>query len=212
MDGVLPTYGFNNSPRTWVNDMGWEINVTEGYIVITGASIISCAGDSYELDLPFGPVPEYITSTDLDVIVVGSAEIPEGDYCEIEVEYGPYRAEAAAMAAEGAHPIPSGRDLEGQTILIAGRASKDDVVVDFALMSGESSTMTLKIREGDGTPTTYDAVAGVGAQKATVGKTYDRFFDGIDFSTYEAEAEAINAGLMQILIDETRAYRGTTIY
>ncbi len=212
MDGLLPSYGFNNSPRTWVNDLGWQINVTEGYIVITGASIVSCDGEAFDLDLPFGPVPEYLNATDLDVIVVGSAEIPEGDYCELDVQYGPYRAEEAAMASEGAHPVPTGRDLEGQTIFIAGRASKDDVVVDFALISGESSEMRLKLREGDGTPTTYEAIAGGGAPKATVGKTYDRFFDGIDFSTYEAEAEAINAGLMEILVDETRAYRGTTIY
>jgi len=212
IDGVLPIYGYNNSPRTWVNDEGWEINVTEGYIVITGASIVSCDGEAFELELPFGPVPEYINSTDLDVIVVGSAEIPEGDYCELEVEYGPYSATTAAMATEGAHPIPTGRDLEGQTIFIAGRASKDDVVVDFALMSGEASKMTLKLRDGGGTPTTFEAVAGVGAQKATVGKTYDRFFEGIDFTTYDVEADVINAGLMQILLDETRAYRGTTIY
>ncbi|MCA9635315.1 MAG: hypothetical protein KC420_04705, partial [Myxococcales bacterium] len=69
-----------------------------------------------------------------------------------------------------------------------------------------------KLRDGDGTPDEYDIVADSGAHKTTAAKTYDRFFDGIDFSTYEANAAQINAGLMDILVAETKTYHGTTIY
>jgi len=212
VDGPYPEFGFDEKPRTWVNDQGWEINMTEGYIVMTAASLIGCDGVEYPIDLDFGPVPEYINSTDLDVTIAGGVEIEEGDYCDVSVEFGPYRAETAMAAPNGAHEIPTGRDLEGVTIFLAGRAIKDDVSVDFALISGESSSTTMKIREGDGTPATFDVESGVGSFKVTIGKTYDRFFDGIDFATYDAEQETINGGLMPILIDETRGYRGTTIY
>ncbi len=211
-DGSFPEYGFDNLPRTWINDAGWEINLTEGYIVITGAKLIACDGTEYPISTPFGPLPEYINSTDFDVTVVGSVTIPEGDYCELSVDYGPYRAEAVGMATEEAHVVASGRDLEGITIFLAGRAIKDDMVVDFALQSGESRTSVFELRVADGTPEVFEVMNEGGALKATIGKTYDRFFDGIDFATYDANSESINAGLMTILVEESQAYRGTTIY
>ncbi|HFE43889.1 MAG TPA: hypothetical protein ENJ18_00130 [Nannocystis exedens] len=211
-DGKFPEYGFDNKPRTWTNDAGWEVNLTESYIVITGASLVACDGTEYPLSTPFGPLPEYLNWTDFDVTVLGSTEIPEGDYCDLRVDYGPYRAEAAAMANEDPHVVPSGRDLEGITIFLAGRAIKDDMTVDFALISGESNSSVFELREGDGMPAPFTVVDEGGGLKATIGKTYDRFFDGIDFATYEADSESINAGLMTILVEETRAYRGTTIY
>ncbi len=211
-EGVFPEYGFDNLPRTWTNDTGWEINLTEGYIVITGARLIACDGTEYPISTPFGPLPEYVNWTDFDVTVLGGAEIPEGDYCELSVDYGPYQAEKAALAAEQAHVIPSGRDLEGLTIFLAGRATKDDMVVDFALQSGESRSSSFELRAGDGTPAIFEVMDEGGALKATIGKTYDRFFEGIDFTTYDTNADAINAGLMTILIEESQAYRGTTIF
>lgn len=212
MDGTYPDYGFNDSKRTWVNDAGWEINVFEGYIVLTGAEMIGCDGASYPVELPKGPFPEYINFLDLDVKNIGALQVPEGDYCEFRVTYGPYDPSVAAAAPEGAHPLPTQRDLSGTTISLAGTAVKDGTPVDFHLTTGASQTVTLKLREGDGTPAEYEIIDGVGTFKVTVGKTYDRFFDGIDFTDYAAQAQAINDGLMQVLVDETRAYRGTSIY
>ncbi|MEZ4382006.1 MAG: hypothetical protein R3A79_11715 [Nannocystaceae bacterium] len=210
MDGTFPDYGFADSKRTWVNDLGWQINVFEGYIVITAAELISCDGARYPVEMPKGPFPEYLNSLDLDVKNLGALQVPEDTYCEVAVTYGPYDPSVAAAAPEGAHPLPTQSDLNGISIVLAGSAVKDDQVVDFTLISGASQSLTAKLREADGSPTEYEIVDGVGSFKVTIGKTYDRFFDGIDFATYDPQATSDT--LMQILVDETRVYRGTTIF
>ena len=69
--GEIPDYGLPESKRTFVNDLGWEINVSDGYFVITGATLIACDGAQHEIHMPRGPLPEWVNAADRDVTIIG---------------------------------------------------------------------------------------------------------------------------------------------
>ncbi|MEZ4454451.1 MAG: hypothetical protein R3B09_33675 [Nannocystaceae bacterium] len=208
--GEIPTYGAPTAARTWVNDMGWEVNLTEGYIVVRGLRLVECDDTKHEVPFAYGPFPDYLNAQDLDVVPMGGVDTPVGTYCSVIVNYGPYRFADTQGTPKGPYPLPTDRDLEGTTIFLAGIARLGDQTVPFEFRSSEDRIVELEIREADGVPTEYRVEAGVGALKVTLGKTYDPFFNGIDFSAFDPMM--INAGLMDHLVMQSRAYRGTTIY
>lgn len=208
--GQIPPYGEALGKRTWVNDMGWEINLTEGYVVTTGVRLVDCDGVKREIDLAYGPLPEYLLTEDLDVVNMGGGEVPIGEYCSVIVDYGPYHEADAADAPKGKFPLQTDRALEGVTIFLAGIARLGDVTVPFELVNSDARIVDLELREANGVPTPYNVEAGVGALKVTLGKTYDPFFAGVDFNT--VDQAALSAELMERLIAQSRAYHGTTIY
>lgn len=208
--GEIPAYGVATAARTWTNDMGWEVNLTEGYVVITGLRLVECDETKHDVPFAYGPLPEYLNNEDRDVTNMGGVDVPVGDYCSVIVEYGPYHVADTVDAPKGAFPLPTGRDLEGVTIFLAGIARLGDVTVPFEFRSSDARIVELELREANGVAATYPVDAGVGALKVTLGKTYDPFFAGIDFSAFDAAA--VSAGLMDQLIAQSRAYHGTTIY
>jgi hypothetical protein len=209
VDGAYPEFGVNGGPRSWVNDQGWSVDILDGYFVITGVSLVECDGTTRSADMVFGPAPEHISFTDRDVLNVASITTPEGDYCRLLVQYGPYRkadADAVATPIE----IPTAVDLEGVSVLLSGVARKGDVQVGFLLTSSGTRAVEVDLQKAGAGALPYTIAADGGDPRVTVGKAYDAFFHGVDFATLDEEA--LSGQLLTSLASVTAGYHGTDIY
>jgi len=207
--GAYPDYGVNGGPRSWVNDQGWSIDILDGYFVITGVSLVECDGATRNADMVFGPAPEHISFTDRDVLNVASIDTPEGDYCRLLVQYGPYR-KAEADAVSTPIKIPTAVDLEGVTVLLSGVARKGDQQVGFLLTSSGTRAVEVDLQKAGQGTRPYTLVADGGDPRVTIGKAYDAFFHGVDFT--DLDEEALSAQLLTALASATTGYHGTDIY
>ena len=209
INGIIPDYGADGGPRRWTNEEGWKIDLLDGYVVITAASVVDCDGVEHPMDLSFGPVVEHLLFTDRDVITFGTTKVEEGELCKVIVEYGPYRAEDAAMVASP-FPIPTKVDLEGKSVFLSGVATLGEEKVGFMLASSASQTVEVDLRAPGGGPAPYALSASGSGGRVTVAKTYDAFFRGVDFAT--ADLDALAGELVARIAAETAAYHGTTAY
>ncbi len=123
------------------------------------------------------------------------------------VEYGPYMA-ADEMARQ--HDIGEHSDnVRGSTYYFEGVASKGDVVVPFELSGTGTVVADLDLSHVmNGGPLTISAEEAFPVD-LTVSKTYDRFFDGIDFESFDSAD--MDANIMAILELESRVAFGTRV-
>ncbi|MCA9692292.1 MAG: hypothetical protein KC636_22020 [Myxococcales bacterium] len=206
-DGTYPNYGEPDSPRSFVNDLGWEVFLDEGWFVVTQVFIRSCAGDNIELPLSFGPFPENVRSLDLDVVNIAGAELEGGEYCTLLIQYGPYDPQSAAQFS-----MPHSTetfDVAGATVKFRGSARMGDVLIPFEVRSNANGSVNLDISKVDeGAPFgTRDEPSGL--RKLTFVKTYDRFFAGIDFNNFDQAT--FEANLITVLADQTYVITGTSL-
>lgn len=190
-DGMFPDRGGEDMPRTFPNDMGWTVTLLESYITITSLTAVACDGTAYPLDMFFGPCPEDIRETDLDLVTVGGRKMPEGDYCQLIVGYGPYQTPNDDPSDdETLHSVPTTTDIDGTTVFMTGGAFADPEAeaVEFELRMGKNLTVELDLTdlEGPGKPMEIAAQEDFPVE-LTVSKTYDRFLDGVDFDTLDEE-------------------------
>ena len=77
----------------------------------------------------------------------------------------------------------------------------------FTLKNGESFTVDLDLEgpDGPGAPMRVRPTENF-PKELTVSKTYDRFFDGVDFTAFDEAG--IEASLDEILADQTRVASG----
>ncbi|HET6583591.1 MAG TPA: hypothetical protein VFG69_09085 [Nannocystaceae bacterium] len=191
-DGMFPDRGGEDMPRTFPNDMGWTVTLLESYITITSLTAVACDGTAYPLEMFFGPCPEDIRETDLDLVTVGGRKMPEGAYCQLVVGYGPYESPDVDVAdEENLHAVPTTTDIDGTTVFMTGGAFADpeaeDEAVEFELRMGKNITVELDLSTiDDGLPLQIAAKEDFPVE-LTVSKTYDRFLDGVDFATLDEE-------------------------
>lgn len=215
-DGTLPDYGAPEKPRNFTNDLGWRISLLDGFVVTTGVKIASCDGETHELPLPFGPLPEYWLDEDMTVTPFAAMDLPPGSYCQLVVEFGRYRGEVAAMAESEPFPVHSIEYLEGTTIMLTGRAERDDgaggvVSHFFKLRSEEIVVAALEIDELGPDKTPWEITGDeAGDKDISVLKTYDQFFKGVDFDTYDPAT--LEAALPRLLLENTRVIDKTAVY
>lgn len=207
-DGVFPDRGDEDRARIFDNDTGWEIVLSESYVTITGTQLVGCDGTIRPIDLFWGPCPEDMTLRDLETVTVSGARVPAGDYCGLQVQYGPYVL--PEPTEDSRHIVPENESMQGSSIFLRGAARRNGESIPFELVSEATAVVELDLSEleGPGAPMRVERAEEF-PKELTVTKTYDRYFDGIDFSNYDpAELEA---RLTDILVAQTRVVDGTVV-
>ncbi|MBL9103106.1 MAG: hypothetical protein JNL82_19325 [Myxococcales bacterium] len=216
VDGSIPDLGDPDKSRVFTNDKGWTISLSDGFVVTAAARLETCDGDQVEVELPFGPFPEYWTAQDKNSVNFGSVDLPEGTYCKLIVEYGRYQKSVADEAFDTPFPVKNLERVEGRTIYLAGYADRPDgmggyVTKNFGFYSDQTVQVALDISKinlvGGPFQITGDEVA---TPNITVLKAYDAFFQGIDFDALDEAA--VNERLPAILTASTGIVQGTAVH
>lgn len=214
-DGTLPNYGEDERPRIFTSDTGWIITLSDGFVVTTSARIETCDGEAVTLGLPFGPFPEYWIDQDINVVDFALLDLEPAEYCTLIIEYGRYQSDVAAMASDQPFPIQDRARIEGATVFLAGYADKPDgkggmVTKNFGFRSDQTIRVDLDLRTlDDGKPWRIKGDE-PNNRSLTVIKTYDEFFNGIDFESFDQAA--VEAELPKRLAAQTRVISGTNVY
>lgn len=210
-NGIFPERGDDDKPRKFLNDQGWEVTLQESYVTISAVSLIDCGGDQHPLDMFWGPCPEDLRGKDLAALTVAGRKLPPGNYCELWLEYGPYETPIIDEDAQTRHQTPDNVEVLGSTVYLRGGARIDQAgdAISFELRATGSAVVELDISAlEDGSPLNIANKENFPLE-LTISKTYDRFFDGIDFENFDA-AE-LQGDLMDILEENTRINLGTTV-
>jgi hypothetical protein len=189
IDGMIPE--MPPQPLIFETDEGWEIVLLDSVVTTSGVALESCGGDAYDAEMYFGPLPEDLTRELDEPEGIGTAEVPGGRYCRVVAEYGPYLAETDDRFP---NPVPA---AEGKTVYLRGSATKGDARVEFEVSEDFRVGAPVVLPS----PLTVDSDASV-VQSVLVTKTYDRFFEGIDFT--ELGAVDWRAQIEETLVAETR--------
>lgn len=206
-DDLFPFRGEDEQPRVFQGEDGWEITLTESYITIASVTLVSCGGAEHDLKMYWGPCPEDLRTEDLQTLTVAGLKVPPGDYCNLEVEYAPYEMPVVSEDANTRHDVPDNEEVDGVTVFLAGVAHRGEDSVPFTLKNGESFTVDLDLESSDGPGAPMRVRPKENFPKElTVSKTYDRFFDGVDFSAFDEAG--IEASLDEILEEQTRVASG----
>jgi hypothetical protein len=182
-NGVVPDLGGEGEARVFDNDEGWTVHLGKGYVTTHGVTLHRCDGDVMAIDPYFGALAEDLSAADLARLTVGGVEVGPVEFCSMTVHYGPFDA-ASGELPSGAQPD----DVDGVTLVLAGWATHGEDSVPFEIRSDASLDVHLDLSvaaNGDPVRVTGDEDFPV---ELTLAKTYDRFFDGIDFDTI-AEAD-----------------------
>jgi hypothetical protein len=181
------------------NDTGWHVILTHALVTTTEVQLHKCSGESVTADFYWGEVCESMTEPDLWGSGIGAVEADAGNYCSATVVYGPY---------SGGGDI-EGHNAEGDTVYLRGAAEKGDQHINFELRSTGTIAVTVDISSvADGGPLVLDHDQYF-AKELTIAKTYDRFFDGVDFN--EIDSMNFENILLDTLEFETHIVTGTEV-
>lgn len=210
-NGVFPDRGDDDKPRRFLNDLGWEVTLLESYVTISAVSLIRCDGQQFPLDMFWGPCPEDLRDKDLEVLTVAGRKVPPGDYCELWVQYGPYETPIIDEEEMTRHETPGTSEVLGTSMYFDGGASIDpeaDPIQFFLTAAGEELVKLDTSTIADGSPLRVDEKEDFPLE-LTISKTYDRFFDGIDFGTYDPAA--LEGNLLNLLERDTKVNLGVRV-
>jgi len=211
-NGAFPGRGEEDMPRVFTNSEGWEVTILEGYVTISAVTLVACNGSENNLNMFWGPCPEDLKDQDLATLTVAGNRANEGDYCGLRVTYAPYQTPVIDEEHdETRHETPSNPAVQGATIYLRGGAQLGDgAFTQFELSSSETIVVDLPLDdiEGEGHPLNV-AHREDFPKELLVSKTYDRFFDGVDFADFDAGV--VEASLPQVLHDQTQVSEGTIV-
>lgn len=205
-DGTFPSLSVGDA-ATFDTDEGWTVSLRTAYITTVHAELHECGGEAVAFDAFHGPLPEDINDEDLDLLTFAGVEVEANSFCSMTVEYGPFVADD-----ETARAYDMGEDankIRNATYYFEGVARKGDVSVNFELTGNGTASADLDIStimNGGPLEITADEAFPV---DLTLSKTYDRFFDGVDFSSFSEDD--VNANIMAVLELETRVAFGTRV-
>lgn len=211
-NGSFPNRGDDEAPRVFENDSGWEVTLLESYITIEAVTIVTCGGRELPLQMFWGPCPEDLRAKDLETLTVAGRELEPGDYCDLIVDYGRYHMPVIEPGTEDTrHAIPPNSAVDGATVFFAGGARQNagEDAVPFQLRGTVEQRLTLDLRTVDGGKPFHVARHEDFPKELTVSKTYDRFFDGVDFSDFDASA--LEGEFDGVLEEQTRVQVGTIV-
>lgn len=206
-DGSFPALTVGDA-TTFDTDEGWTVSLRSAYVTTTHASLNECnSGRAVDFDSFWGPLPEDINDEDLDLLSFAAVEVEASSYCGMTVEYGPFVSDA-----ETARMYEMGEDaakVSNSTYYFEGVARKGEVSVDFELSGNGTASVDLDLSQVmNGGPLRISADEAFPVD-LTLSKTYDRFFDGVDFESFDSAD--MDANIMAVLELETRIAFGTRV-
>ncbi len=211
-NGSFPGRGAVDMPRVFDNSEGWTVTLLEAYVTISAVTLVACNGSERELNMFWGPCPEDIKDEDLATLTVAGNRVSEGDYCGLRVTYAAYETPVVDDSVdETRHQTPSNPAVQGATIYMRGGAQLDDgEFTQFELAAPDTVVVELDLSniEGEGRPLNV-AHREDFPKELLVSKTYDRFFDGVDFEAFDPAL--VQARLPEILEEQTRVSPGTLV-
>lgn len=198
-DGMFPDRGGDGEMRLFETDEGWTIQLVDAIVVTSGTTLHECDDSSVAIDMYWGALPEDLSGTDLDALTLGSTEVDSAEFCGLTVRYGPY------VPGPGAAPRSNSK-IDGATLYLSGAATKNDETIPFEIRVTDSLDVDRDLSTlVDGAPLQVDGNQDFPTE-LTLAKTYDRFFDGIDFAT--ATLPDLQANTLAVLALETRVTLG----
>jgi hypothetical protein len=211
-DGTFPGRGEEDMPRVFDTATGWRVTLLEAYVTISAVTLVACNGSERELNMFWGPCPEDLKDEDLATLTVAGNRANEGDYCGLRVTYAAYQTPVVdENADETRHETPTNPAVQGATVYLRGGAQLGDGdFTQFELSTPETVVVELDLSdiEGEGRPL-HVAHREDFPKELLVSKTYDRFFDGIDFASFDPAD--VQARLPLVLEEETRISEGTLV-
>lgn len=211
-DGVFPDRGDDAMPRVFDATDGWTVTLLEAYVTISAVTLVACSGTEYELNMFWGPCPEDLKDQDLATLTVAGTRVGDGDYCGLRVTYDAYQTPVIDQEAEETrHETPTNPMVDGATVYMRGAAQRGEGdFIPFDLISGERVVVDLDLSEAEGDDAPFNVAHREDFPKELlVSKTYDRFFDGVDFDALDPAAVA--GQFPQILADQTSVSVGTNV-
>ncbi len=194
--GLVPDRGGDGEVRVFENDEGWTIHLSAGLITTQGVTLQRCGGAQKPIEFYFGSVAEDLRSTDLERRTLGGTDVDPGELCGMTVHYGPFSAATDDVPAE-----MDAAKMDGLTLYLAGHAERGDELIPFEIAVQSPADVFTDLSEGPSGPVRINGDEAFPVE-LTVSKTYDRFFDGVDFATLTDEDLAQNA--FAVLQLETR--------
>jgi hypothetical protein len=205
----FPDYGDAITTRVFANDMGWLLSLSEVYVTTAEVRLVECSAQlGTAIEMFWGACPEdFVGTDDRHSLALGAVTIKDSQYCRVDVTFAPYFA-----ADNNEHLNPINPMIEGNTIVITGVARRGEGTeleeVPFQVVSDAIVTARANISQiENGRPLTLDNENF--ARDLTILKTYDTFFDGIDFAT--ATAAEIEAAVLASLELDTVVYPGNKV-
>jgi hypothetical protein len=209
VDGY-PDYGDYETTRVFVTDMGWQIALSAVYVTTADVRLVGCAEPSgTPIEMFWGPCPEsFVTTNDLESVPLGAVTVDDGSYCHIDVVFGPF----VAPPGGDEHIAVGNQLIQDNTMVVIGVARRGEgatleevpfQIVSDAVVTARANIATIE----NGRPLTLQDENF--ARDLTILKTYDTFFDGVDFAT--AKPADIEAAVLSALEQDTRIYPGSEI-
>ena len=197
-DGTIPHRGGEGEFRVFETDDGWTVTLVKGFVVTTGITLHRCDGTEQSLDLFRGAVVEDIRTRDLGLSSVGAIEASPGDFCAVTVHYAPLDGSTSAEP-----------EVDGATVYLYGVAQRGEESVPFEIRANSQIDVELDLSTiDDGAPLHV-----TGAEhfpiELTVSKTYDQFFDAIDFT--DMPQLDMSEHVLAVLEGVTRVAPGTRV-
>lgn len=211
-DGAFPNRGGDDMPRSFENAEGWSVTLLEAYVTISSVTLIGCNGAEYPLRMFWGPCPEDLRDEDLATLTVAGSRVDDGNYCTLRVEYDAYMPPIIDDEADDTrHQVPTNDAVQGASVyLLGGARLGDGDNVPFEIVSPETITVDLDLSNIEGPGRALNIAHREDFPKELlVSKTYDRFFDGVNFDAFEPGD--VEDRMPQMLADETRVSLGTVV-
>jgi hypothetical protein len=205
-DGVFPEQNLGDA-ATFETDEGWTVSLREAFVTTAHASLHECNGGEVDFDPFYGPLPEDINAEDLGLVSFAAVEVEASSYCGMTVEYGPFIADDETTRAFDMGDTAA--KVHNATYYFEGVARKGNVSVDFELTGNGTAHADLDLSHVmNGGPLHISATEAFPVD-LTLSKTYDRFFDGVDFSSFDSAD--VDGNIMAVLELETRVAFGTRV-
>jgi hypothetical protein len=192
--GAFPDRGADGETRTFETDEGWSVILDTAYVTTSAVTLHRCDEGEVAFDFYWGPLAEDMRAQDLDMKTLAAEAVRRSEFCGMTLQYGPDPGDVSDVSRGGA------------TFYLEGTAAKDGIVLPFTVSSFETLDVSLDLSTMDGgDPLVVEGGEDVPVE-LTVSKTYDRFFDGIEFGS--ASAADLQAQVAAVLVLETSVSRG----
>lgn len=172
--GNIPNLGNSGEARRFDSDEGWSITLGEGFATIASVVLEDCYGQFAEIELQNGVIAEDFNAADLTPQLIGTLEVGKVDICAVTVRYAPFDDSLSEVK-------PRSANIEGNTVYLSGLATKSGVEAPFEIRAAATLEVRRELKNAEGLPLRVSGNESFPIE-LHLSKTYDRFFDGIDFN------------------------------